>query len=115
VSERPSSAVVLRPFPVLVACQGCPEFGQAARDVAQLLDRLGFGEPAWLGGAAEPAAARAKAKSRFPVFCLDACEKACARAWLAREGVAPQGCFVLSPAERSDLEGAARRIAAAAA
>ena len=108
-----SSTVVLRPFPVLVACQGCPEFGQAARDVALLLDRQGFGEPAWLGGA-QLAAARTKAKSRFPVLCLDACEKACARAWLAREGVSPQGCFVLSQAERGDVEGAARRIAAAA-
>jgi uncharacterized metal-binding protein len=97
---------------VLVACQGCPELGQAARDVALLLDRRGYAELAWLGARPRLAMARAKAKTRFPIVCLDACERGCARRWLADEGIAPQSCFVLSEAERHDLEGAARRIAA---
>jgi uncharacterized metal-binding protein len=106
-----SGTVILRPIPVLVACEGCPEVGQAARDVALLLDRRGFGESAWLGGA-QRGITRAKSKSRFPIICLDSCERACARAWLEHERVVPQSCFVLSPAERNDLDAAARRIAA---
>jgi uncharacterized metal-binding protein len=109
-----ASGSVVRAFPVLVACAGCPEFGAAARDVALLLDRCGFGELAWLGASARLDAVRAKAKGRFPIFCIDACEKGCARVWLAREGVTPQLCIVLSQAEREDLNRAASRIAAAA-
>ena len=111
MSGSSSGTVVLRPFPVLVACQGCPEFGQAARDVALLLDRRGFAESAWLGDT-QLGITRAKAKARFPIFCVDSCERACARAWLAREGVTPQSCFVLAAEERSDVESAACRIAA---
>lgn len=97
---------------MLVACQGCAEFGQAARDVALLLDRRGYGEVAWLGDSPRLGIARAKAKTRFPIVCLDACERGCARRWLSDAGIAPQRCFVLSEAERRDLDGAARRIAA---
>jgi uncharacterized metal-binding protein len=104
--------VIVRAFPVLVACQGCAEFGAAARDVALLLDRRGYGELAWLGAkAAELATIRTKARARFPVFCLDACGKGCARTWLAGEGVTPQRELVLSAGERSDSDCAARRIA----
>jgi uncharacterized metal-binding protein len=77
-----------------------------------LLDRQGFGESAWLSDSTQLAITRAKAKGRFPILCLDACEKGCARRWLANEAVVPQDCFVLSEAERSDVDRAARRIAA---
>ena len=103
----------VRLFPVLVACQGCEEFGQAARDAALLLDRRGHGELAWLGAPGQLATIRAKVGSRFPIHCLDACARGCAQRWLAEARVAPQGCFVLTEAERADIDGAARRIAAA--
>ena len=106
-----SGTAVLRAFPVLVPCQGCAEFGRAARDVALLLERRGFGELAPLGTSSEMAATRTKVKGRYPIFCLDACDKGCARAWLANEGVRPQCCFVLSGSERGDVDLAARRIA----
>ena len=103
--------MLLRAFPVLVACQGCAEFGQAARDVALLLDRRGCGDLAWLGATRQLATLRTKVASRYPVYCLDACDKGCAQRWLAEARVAPQQCFVLSEAERADPERAARRIA----
>ena len=102
----------VRPFPVFVACQGCPEFGQAASEAALLLDRRGCGEYAWLGATRQLATLRTKVTSRYPVYCLDACDKGCAQRWLAEAGVAPQHCFVLTEAERADPERAARRIAA---
>jgi len=96
---------------VLVACAGCAEFGSTAHDVALLLDRRGFGELAWLGASARLDTVRAKAKGRYPVFCIDACGKGCAREWAAREGVTPQHCIVLTQAEREDPDRAASRIA----
>jgi len=105
--------MVLRAFPVIVACQGCAEFGQAARDAARLLDRRGHGENAWLGATQQLATIRTKVGSRFPIYCVDACAKGCAHRWLAEARVAPQRCFVLAEAERADIDGAARRIAAA--
>lgn len=107
----PSSSVRLRPFPVLVSCPGCAEFGQAAGEVALLLERRGHGEDAWLGATPRLATIRTKVRSRFPIYCLDACAKNCAQRWLAEAQVTPQRCFVLSEAERADIDGAARRIA----
>jgi len=106
-------SMLLRPFPVLVSCQGCAEFGQAAGEVALLLDRRGCGEDAWLGATPRLATIRTKVASRFPIYCLDACEKGCAQRWLAEARVTPQRCFVLSEAERADTEVGASRIAAA--
>ena len=103
--------VIVKPFPVLIACQGCAVAGQAARDVARLLDRRGLAECAWLGANAELPALRVKANSRFPIFCLEGCEKGCARAWVM-EKIGPQRCFVLSELERTQIEHAADRIAA---
>lgn len=101
----------LRPFPVLVACEGCPEFGQAARDAALLLERRGGGELAWLGASRDLAAIRTKVRSRFPVLCIDACARGCARRRLAQWGVEPERGFILTEAERADTGAAARRIA----
>ena len=111
MSSSATGRVVVKPFPVLIACQGCPAAGQAARDVAQLLDRRRLVECAWLGANAELPALRVKANSRFPVFCLDGCEKACARSWVM-EKVTPQRSFVLSEQERRQTDRAADRIAA---
>ena len=97
--------VVLRALPVLYACQGCPEFGETAREVGVILDRQGVAEMVWLG------APDLKRRSRFPIVALDGCGKACARRWLERHGIPPERAYVL--AERSGpAEEAARRIAA---
>jgi uncharacterized metal-binding protein len=101
--------VVVKPLPALYACEGCPEFGQIARDVGALLDRRGIAEMVWLGGRVG-AAPDSKPTSRFPIFALDGCTKACARRWLERYGVTAQRHFVLG--ELEDVEHAAERIAA---
>ena len=108
IRHRP---IIVKPFPVLIACQGCAAAGQAAREVARLLDRRGLAECGWLGASAALPGLRLKANSRFPIHCIDGCEKGCARAWVM-EGVAPQRCFVLSELERSQIGAAADRIAA---
>jgi uncharacterized metal-binding protein len=82
---------LLRPLPLLYACQGCAEFGQFARDVGAFFDQAGALEMVWLGCAREP-----KPTSRFPVFALDGCGKACARRWLERHGVPVDESFVLA-------------------
>jgi len=81
---------LLRPLPVLYACQGCPQFGQRARDLAAELDAAGVVEAVWLGRP-EPA----QPTSRFPIFALDGCADGCARRWLERRGVRPQVACVL--------------------
>ena len=111
MSSTHPGRIIVKPFPVLIACQGCPAVGQTAHDVARLLDRRGLAECAWLGANVELPALRVKAKSRFPIFCLDGCDKHCARSWVMEE-VVPQRCFVLSELERTQAEHAADRIAA---
>ncbi|HEU4350793.1 MAG TPA: putative zinc-binding protein [Burkholderiales bacterium] len=83
--------IVLRPFPVLYACQGCPEYGQGARDLAQRLDRAGVGELIWLGSAAD-----IQPTERYPVLAIDGCKKGCALKWLADHGVAAEGGYVVT-------------------
>jgi uncharacterized metal-binding protein len=90
------SATILRPLPVLVACAGCPAHGDVAREAGAELDRAGKGELSWLG-AADLDAIASKARSRWPVYALDACADGCARRWLERAGVQPQRCYVLEP------------------
>jgi uncharacterized metal-binding protein len=97
--------VVVKPLPVLYACQGCPEFGQVARDVAAILDRSGVAEMIWLG-----ASGNSKPTQRFPIFTLDGCTKGCAQRWLAGHGVTAQRHFVLG--ELEDVEHAVERIVA---
>lgn len=111
MSSTLPGSVVVKPFPVLIACQGCPAFGQAARHVARLLDERRLVEGAWLGASEDLPALRKKARSRFPVFCLDGCDKGCARAWVMDQ-VRPERCFVLTQTEWTHAERAADRIAA---
>lgn len=99
--------ILLRPLPVLYACEGCPEFGYSAPRVGQLLERRGYAELAWLG------ARGPKPLTRFPVFSLDACERGCAKRWLEERGVQVQRALVLDPLERLDPERGAERIACA--
>jgi len=97
----------VRVMPVLFACRGC-ENERAAREVALELDRRGLGE-------AELAGARAdKARSRYPVHAIEGCAQACAKRWLAAEGVEPVASFVLDPAaalaaQIDDIAAALRR------
>lgn len=97
--DNSGMSVVLKPFPVLYACQGCTEFGQVARDVGALLDRRGLAEMVWLG---RP---DLKPNARFPIFALDGCAKACARRWLVQLGVTPQRHFVLTELGVAKREG----------
>ena len=101
--------MVLRPLPVLFACQGCPEYGDTAHDVASVLDAWGFAESAWLGGQAADDQRAAKARSRFPVYAVEGCGKRCAAQWLARHGVKPQRQFILA-APGDSAEKIAERI-----
>jgi len=105
-----SSRLVFRAFPVLVACEGCPAYGQAARVVGTLLDRRGIVEVAWLGESRNLASLRAKVKSRYPVYALDACDKGCAAAWLREQGVRLQRGFTLKPEEVALPDAAADRL-----
>ena len=99
--------VVLRPLPVLYACQGCAEFGQLAREVGALLDRGGAVEMVWLGAGPE-----LKPKPRFPIYALDGCAKACALRWLEGHGIAAQRSYVLADRSPGAAQRAAQRIAA---
>ncbi len=97
---------VLRPLPVLYACQGCAEFGTLAHEVGTSLDWNGVAELVWLGAAPD-----LRRRSRFPIVALDGCGKACALRWLERHGITPERRYVIE--ERSGpAEDTARRIAA---
>jgi uncharacterized metal-binding protein len=102
--------VVLKPLPVLYACQGCPEFGQLARDVGVALDREAVAELVWLGDG-KGGVRDLRPTQRFPVFSLDACAKGCARRWLAERGIAAQRSYVLNQ-DGAAAGRAAKRIAA---
>lgn len=107
-SDNLAARVVVRPFPVLYACQGCPEFGQAARDVGMILDRRGFAQMIWLGSAREDS----RPTQRFPIFALDGCARECARRWLTERSAAPQRSYVFAEYDRGGAERAAQRILA---
>ena len=83
-------------MPVLFACQGCPEFGDAAAGFALAQQAGGEAEAALLGprGGDETQLA-SKARSRYPIHAVDGCIRGCARAWLRHRGVEPQRCVVL--------------------
>ena len=83
--------VRVRAMPVLFACRGC-ENERAAREAALELERRGLGEAELSGRHAD------KARSRYPVYAVEGCAQACAKRWLASEGVEPVASFVLDPA-----------------
>jgi uncharacterized metal-binding protein len=82
--------VTLLALPVVYACQGCAQFGNAARDAGARLDRDGIAELVWLG------APGPRATTRFPVWALDGCGKRCARRWLELHGVPVARSYVVA-------------------
>lgn len=102
--------MVVRPLPVLFACQGCAQFGDLAHEVAAVLDAHGFAEAAWLGNTAAEEQLASKARSRFPVYAVEGCAKRCAWQWLAQRGVKAQRLFILA-APGEGAEAIAARIA----
>jgi uncharacterized metal-binding protein len=83
----------VRPLPVLYACQGCEAHGQAAREVAALVERAGLAETAWLG------TPRLEPKARFPLIALDGCAEGCVQHWLAHRGMTADRHYVLDSAD----------------
>jgi len=81
---------IVRPLPVLYACQGCAQFGQLARDVGAFFEQAGALEMVWLGARRKP-----ERPQRYPILALDGCEKGCAARWLGERGVVPEGVYVL--------------------
>lgn len=106
IRRRRDMSAIVKPFPVIYACQGCPQFGELAHEVGTLLDRNGVAEMVWLG------APDLKRKSRFPAVALDGCNKACARRWLERHGIAAERSYVLEERRPGSAERAVQRIAA---
>ena len=98
---------IVRPLPVLYACQGCAEFGQTAREAGAILDRNGIAELVWLGAA--PDLSR---RSRFPILALDGCGQACALRWLEGHGIPVDRSFVLEGRAPGSVEQVVRRITA---
>src|SRR5262245_42407057 len=96
----------VRPLPVIYACQGCPEFGDTAREVGAALDCNGVAELVWLGA---PDLGR---KSRFPAVALDGCAGACALRWLERHRIPAERNYVVEGRGAGAVEGAVRRITA---
>ncbi len=92
-------------MPVLFACRGC-ERDRIARECVAELDRRGLAEASVAGEAA------GKARSRYPVFVVEGCAKACGANGLASQGVRPVRSFVLDPAgdAREQLENIALEL-----
>jgi uncharacterized metal-binding protein len=95
---------LVRPLPVLYACAGCREFGNAAPRVAQALDERGVAQAIWLGTAPP------QVSGRYPIFTLDACDKGCALEWVYQRGRSVQRALALQPIERDAPELATARI-----
>ena len=82
--------VVVRSLGVVYACRGCAAHGEGAREVALLLERRGL---------AEAASDVAKARARYPVIAIDACEEECARRWLDEHEISAHRHYVLAGAD----------------
>ena len=95
---------IARPLPVIYACQGCPEFGETAREVGALLDWHGVAEMVWLG------APDLRRRSRYPAAALDGCDKACALRWLERHAIPAERSYVIEGRGPDVVERAVRRI-----
>jgi len=85
--------ISVRALPVLYACKGCEAHGQAARNVAALVERAGLAETAWLGTPG------LKPKARFPIIALDGCADGCALRWLAQRSVRADRHYILETAD----------------
>jgi uncharacterized metal-binding protein len=81
---------IVTPLPVLYACQGCPQFGQLAREVGAFFEQAGALEMVWLGDGR-----KLEATQRYPILALDGCDQGCAARWLGERGIVPEGAYVL--------------------
>jgi len=83
--------------PLVYSCSGCSSAAQMANHLALMLDREGFAEMSCIAGVGGGVAGLVNtARSGRPILALDGCVLACARACLAREGVAPDKHLLLS-------------------
>ena len=97
---------VVKPRPVVFACEGCSEGARFAGEVADALNRRGFAERAFFD-----ATGFSKAASRYPVFVIEGCATACAAIALARRGVKPHRAFVTTDYPPADAGTLAERLA----
>lgn len=76
--------------PLVYSCSGCSSAAQTANDIAIAVDRAGVAEMSCIAGVGGdvPSLVRTATSGR-PVVAIDGCRLACARACLARHGVAP--------------------------
>jgi len=83
--------------PLVYSCSGCSSAAQMANHLALRLDRDGAAEMSCIAGVGGGVAGLVKtARSGRKILALDGCVLACARACLAREGLAPDEHLVLS-------------------
>ena len=97
---------VVKPRPVIFACEGCTEGARFAGEVADALNRRGFAERERFD-----AGGYGKAAARFPVFVIEGCATACATLLLARRGIKAQRAFVTTDYPACDAGTLAERIA----
>lgn len=85
------------PKTVVYSCSGCSSAAQMANDVALRLDRSGIAEMSCISGVGGDVPALVRiARSADRIVALDGCPLQCARACLARHGLAPTKHFDLS-------------------
>lgn len=92
-----NATCIVRARPVVFACRGC-ERNSLAADVAVALDRRGLAEASLAGFDAD------KARSRYPVYAVEGCERACATQWLSGLGAAPQRCILVDASRHAAAE-----------
>ncbi|MDF3022043.1 MAG: hypothetical protein K0Q92_3346 [Steroidobacteraceae bacterium] len=82
--------------PLVYSCSGCSSAAQMANHLAIRLDREGIAEMSCIAGVGGGVPGLVKtARSGRKILALDGCVLACARACLAREGLAPDEHLVL--------------------
>ena len=113
-----------RTLPLVYSCSGCSSAAQLANAVAIKLDRDGTAEMSCIAGVGGGVAPLVKlARAGRTILAIDGCPLACARACLARQGVAPDHHLLLhehgvrkrmhtdfDPAEVDAIAGRARNL-----
>jgi uncharacterized metal-binding protein len=84
-------------LPLVYSCSGCSSAAQMANHLAIRLDRDGVAEMSCIAGVGGGVPGLVKtARSGRKILALDGCVLACAKACLAREGLAPDVHVVLA-------------------
>jgi len=82
--------------PLVYSCSGCSSAAQMANHLALKLDRDGIAEMSCIAGVGGGVPGLVKtARSGRRILAIDGCVLACAKACLAREGLAPDEHLVL--------------------